>query len=102
MSIRGYKVIDIQTQDKPTFNISRQFDLVSSLGSFTERLTLDCTGLSTIYREDVEQEIDTTRLAIQILWAGHESAKDLEERLETLEDILFDMGENDHAEYLCF
>ncbi len=102
MSIRAHKVINIETNKEESFNVSHNFDLVSRLGSFTERLSEDCTGISTIYKVDVEKAIHDFRAVIQGKFTAHESAVNEEESLEILESILEEMGEEDYAEYSCY
>lgn len=102
MSIRAYKVIQIEHEPSETFNLTHNFDLLSRLGSFTEKLSIDGTGISTISREDVEEEISRLQEIIQKKWANHENTEALSDAKTILDDILADMEDEDYVEYYCF
>jgi hypothetical protein len=94
MSIRAYKVIEIKTEESPTFNLTHDekiFDLLMKLG-FIERLNMDCCGIMEVSKESIED----------VLTDPEQSENYNEEETAILNKIIADCGNEDYVSYQCY
>lgn len=88
MSTRAYKIIQVQQEKEPTFNLSHNFDWLEPIADNTEYDDGNgCRNIS-FMQDDIEMAI--------------KDYKDDKEKLEVLKNILKDFGEDNCVEYNCY
>jgi len=97
MSLRAYKLIEIKTEDAPTFNLWYDDRINDIVDEQDEK-----TSFSTIQKENAEDLLEKIEYELKNQKNTEKEKEELKYYVKTLKQIIADCGDEEYCDYYCY